>query len=186
MDERRDRLPATGWAVLGVLSHAEELSGYDVKKWADHVVAFFYVSPALSQIYGELRRLEELGYVVSRAAPQDELRNKRLYRITEPGREALRHWVNHAPVDPTVLKHNLAMRVWLGHLADQDRLRDLAERHVAETERALGEVRTSLLRSQDRPAWSYPVTVLRWCERYYRSELALTRELLTDLGEAPN
>ena len=56
-------LPATAWAVLGLLSFGRDLTGYDLKKWADSSLRFFYWSPAISQIYGELRRLESLGYV---------------------------------------------------------------------------------------------------------------------------
>ena len=52
-------LPATAWAVLGELSFGRELSGYDIKKWADASLRFFYWSPAISQIYRELRRLED-------------------------------------------------------------------------------------------------------------------------------
>jgi hypothetical protein len=33
--EERPALPATSWAVLGLLSFCEEPSGYDLKKWAD-------------------------------------------------------------------------------------------------------------------------------------------------------
>ena len=54
-------LRATSWAVLGLLSFGEELSGYDLKKWADWSLRFFYWAPSYSQIYGELRKLEEIG-----------------------------------------------------------------------------------------------------------------------------
>jgi len=59
-------LRATSWAVLGILSFGEELSGYDMKKWADWSLSFFYWAPSYSQIYGELHKLEELGLVTSR------------------------------------------------------------------------------------------------------------------------
>src|ERR1700736_6640886 len=85
-------VPATGWAVLGLLSFGRELTGYDLKKWADHSLRFFYWSPAISQIYSELKRLERLGYVTSRTVAQDELRNKRVYAITAEGTEALTEW----------------------------------------------------------------------------------------------
>ena len=54
MSERR--LPATAWAVLGILAFDRELSGYQVKQWADASLTFFYWSPAVSQIYAELKR----------------------------------------------------------------------------------------------------------------------------------
>ncbi|MFI8792971.1 hypothetical protein [Streptomyces sp. NPDC055105] len=53
-----DDLPPTAWAVLGLLSFPGERTGYELKKWADASLRFFYWSPAISQIYAELRRLE--------------------------------------------------------------------------------------------------------------------------------
>ncbi len=56
-------LPPTAYAVLGTLAFGRELSGYDIKKWADASLGFFYWSPALSHIYRELARLEERALV---------------------------------------------------------------------------------------------------------------------------
>ena len=174
-------LPATAWAVLGLLSFGEELSGYGLKKWADSSLRFFYWSPAISQIYGELRRLEALGYVESRTVPQDELRKKRLYRITDAGREALTDWANHAPVEPPVLKHSVALRVWLGHLTGPERLREVVAQHIAETEAVLDALRAAREIAETTPEWRYPATVERWGEKYYETQKALAQELLDEL-----
>ena len=53
-------LSATGWALLGMLSYEKELSGYDIRKWIHWSMRFFYGSPAFSQIYAELKKLEAL------------------------------------------------------------------------------------------------------------------------------
>jgi hypothetical protein len=34
-------LPPTSWAVLGMLAFGEEVSGYDIKKWADWSIGYF-------------------------------------------------------------------------------------------------------------------------------------------------
>jgi DNA-binding PadR family transcriptional regulator len=185
-----DSVPATGWAVLGLLSFGRELSGYDLKKWADHSLRFFYWSPAISQIYSELKRLERLGYVSSRTVAQDELRNKRVYAITDSGAAALTEWVQHAPVEPPVLKHSVAMRVWLGHLADPDELRTVVERHRDYAEAMLSDVTKSVEKSEptseagfadEDPARVYPQVVIRWGEEYYRAERDLAQQMLKDL-----
>jgi DNA-binding PadR family transcriptional regulator len=181
-------VPATGWAVLGLLSFGRELTGYDLKKWADHSLRFFYWSPAISQIYSELKRLERLGLVTSRTVAQDELRNKRVYAITEGGRVALTEWVQHAPVEPPVLKHSVAMRVWLGHLAEPDELRAVVERHREYAEGMLADVTRSEHSSEagfadEDPARVYPQLVIRWGERYYRSERDLAQQMLEDLDQ---
>ena len=98
-------LSATAWAVLGLLSFGRELSGYEVRKWADASLRFFYGSPAMSQVYRELRRLEARGYATSRPAPRDEPRRKRLYRITPAGKAALRAWLRDTPVEAPAVRH---------------------------------------------------------------------------------
>ena len=40
-----------------MLAFGEEVSGYDIKKWADWSVGYFYWSPSFSQVYSELKRL---------------------------------------------------------------------------------------------------------------------------------
>lgn len=181
--QRPPRLPPTAWAVLGLLSFPGERSGYELKKWADNSLRFFYWSPAISQIYGELRRLEELGYVTSRPAPQDELRNKRLYRITDAGLAALTEWARTSSPGPPVLKHGVALRVWLGHLSEPEELAKLVTEHRDDVQRRLDEIRYSLRRVDEAKQWPYPEIVLRWGERYYQAERDLAEQMLADLDE---
>jgi DNA-binding PadR family transcriptional regulator len=176
-------LPPTAWAVLGLLSFGRELSGYDLKKWADTSLRFFYWSPAISQIYGELRRLDRLGFVESNTAAQDEMRNKRLYRITTEGEDALRTWLGTAPVEPPLLKHGVLLRVWLGHLADPAALHDVVEQHRAYAERMIEELAVSRAVADTTEDFNYPALVVRWGERYYAAERDLADDLLRELDE---
>lgn len=176
-----DSLPMTAYALLGLLSFDRELSGYDLKKWADSSLRFFYWSPATSQIYNELKRLERLGYVSSRETPQDELRNKRVYRITDPGRDALTEWVEHSPVEPPMLKHSVMMRVWLGHLAGGERLKEILEQHRDYCDAMLADAQRSVEGSQADERWAYPELVVTWAESYFRNERDAADRLLVQL-----
>jgi DNA-binding PadR family transcriptional regulator len=176
-------LAGTGWAVLGLLSFGEELSGYDLKKWADNSLRFFYWSPAISQIYGELKRLEGLGYVTAREVPQDDLRNKRLYRITPEGEEALRRWVQHSPVDPPMLKHGVVLRVWLGHLAEPSDLRAVVEQHRDFAGGMIDDLSAARRGAEATPARQYSAAVIRWGQRYYEAERELADKMLAELDE---
>ncbi|MER5185744.1 PadR family transcriptional regulator [Streptomyces sp. NPDC002896] len=175
------RLPVTAWAVLGLLSFPGERTGYELKKWADASLAFFYWSPAISQIYAELRRLEALGYASSRVAAQGDLRNKRLYAITDAGRAALARWADTADAGRAVLKHPLVLRVWLGHLADPDGLRSQLRAHLERTQAQLREIAHAQEASHKAGQWPYPEVALRWSERQHRAELELAEEMLADL-----
>lgn len=174
-------LPATAYALLGLLSFDRELSGYDLKKWADSSLRFFYWSPAVSQIYGELKRLDGLGYVSSREVEQDELRNKRVYRITDEGRVALTEWVEHDDVEAPVLKHSPLLRVWLGHLSTPARLRTVLETHRAYAEEMRAEARKAADSSATSPGMEFPSIVTAWSARYYEREIEMIDELLTEI-----
>ncbi|MFJ4716433.1 PadR family transcriptional regulator [Streptomyces sp. NPDC088785] len=177
------RLPQTAWAVLGLLSFPGERTGYELKKWADSSLRFFYGAPAFSQIYAELRRLEGLGYVTSRRSGPDEPRAKRAYAITGEGRAALAAWAAGTDAPGAVsLKHPVLLRVWLGHLAEPERLRALVAEHVAHTERELKGVREALARADGVEAWAHPQIALRWSERRLEAEGELARGMLADLA----
>lgn len=174
-------LPATAWAVLGILSFDRELSGYQVKRWADHSLTFFYWSPAVSQVYGELKRLEERGFVTGRDVAEEQ-RTTRVYRITDDGRAALTTWLEDSPVEPPVLKNGVLLRLWLGHLSTPARLREVVEQHRKGVEAVLADLESDERKAEQEPTWEYPAVVLRWGETYYRNELAQIEQLLAELG----
>ncbi|MEV7794305.1 PadR family transcriptional regulator [Streptomyces sp. NPDC087512] len=183
-DAARPPLPATSWAVLGLLSFGEELSGYDLKKWADWSLRFFYWSPSFSQIYGELKRLDKEGYVTSRTVAQETgRRGKRVYRITDEGMDAVRTWARQSPVEPPVLKHGVVLRLWLGHLTRPEQMREVLGRHreYAETMRRQAEADAEGAGTEE--AWAYPQLALKWAERYYAAERDLADAMLSDVEE---
>lgn len=177
-------MTATGWALLGVLSYEDELSGYDIKKWTEWSLRFFYGSPAYSQIYTELKKLEEQHLLTSRVENDGGARSKRLYKITEAGSAALREWAEKAPVDPPQLKHNPLLRVTFGHLTNPARLKEIMQEHVAFADRMQREAAVEAKWAEVEPAWAYGRVALQWAERYYAAERELALKVIKDLDEA--
>src|SRR5262245_40913944 len=81
---------AVTWAVLGLLSR-RPMSGYDVKQAVDRTIRHFWAA-SYGQIYPELRRLEEAGWIAG-ADGSRGARSRRVYTITEQGRRELRGWL---------------------------------------------------------------------------------------------
>jgi len=146
----------------------------------DAVVACAFV-PGAERFLDLARGRIEL-HLIS-GTPQDELRNKRLYRITPLGRDALTSWVRDSPVEPPVLKHGVALRVWLGHLADPAAVREVVEDPRAYADEMLAEVTRARRTAGTDPAWTYPELVERWGERYWAAERDLADSMLRDLDE---
>jgi DNA-binding PadR family transcriptional regulator len=177
-------LAATSWALLGVLSYEQELSGYDIRKWSDWSMRFYYGSPAYSQIYTELKKLERLELVTSRVENTAGARSRRLYKITEAGLQAVTHWANETPADPPVLKHSPLLRVTLGHLTNPARLKEILQEHVAYAEGMHREAAKDARWSSADPSWAYAHVALNWAERYYANERELALQMIKELDEA--
>jgi DNA-binding PadR family transcriptional regulator len=181
-DQAPGDLPATAYAVLGLLSFGDEQTGYDLRQRA-LTLRFFYWSPAQSHIYAELRRLRARGFVAERLEPQTGRPDKRLYRITDDGLAAFRTWLDEAPVEPPLLKHGAALRLFFGHQASPGRVRQVLEEHRQRTEELLAELRQVHERIAEVPAFAYPSLVAEWGEHYYSAELEALQHVLDRLAE---
>jgi DNA-binding PadR family transcriptional regulator len=179
-------LNPNGWTILGIVSYSNETSGYQVKKWADFGPGFFYSSPSFSQVYNELKRLEELGLVSSREALPDSTNthSRRVYRITAGGERALTNWARHAPVERSVLKHPMLMRVMLGHVNEPERMKALLIDHIDRSELQSHQAAHYAQFAANDPYFAYVWIALRWAERYYAAERTLALELLKDIDLA--
>jgi DNA-binding PadR family transcriptional regulator len=180
----KPNLTATSWALLGMLSYEHELSGYDIRKWIDWSMRFFYGSPAYSQIYSELKKLEQLGLVTSRVENGSGTRNRRLYKITPAGMDAVTRWANEAPVDPPTLKHGPLLRMTFGHLTNPARLKEVLQEHVAYADEMARKAAKDARWAAVEPSWAYARVALQWAERYYANERELALKMIKELDEA--
>ena len=87
-------LSATAYVILGLLSR-RPMSGYDIKATVDSSTRFFWAA-SYSQIYAELRRLQEAGLVTASSQPTGG-RRRNLHRLTDEGRRALCEWLEREP-----------------------------------------------------------------------------------------
>ncbi len=184
MRQESPDLPVTSFALLGLLTFGDELTGYELKQRADLTLRFYWTAPAMSQVYTELSRLLTLDLV----ATVGEGRTTR-YRITDAGQAALRAWMDTTPAGFPVLKHPVALRLLIGHVTDEDEVRSMLEEYVAELadNRAdLAEVRASLV-GADGPgeAFRYPSLVAEWGLAYFDAERRIARRMLARLEEEP-
>ena len=175
-------LPVTSYALLGLLTFGDELTGYELKQRADATLRFYWVSPAMSQVYSELARLKERGLVLARATGDTTT-----YRISAQGRNALEEWMRESEPGFSVLKHPVALRLLLGHVVDPATTIAMLEAHVSalDAERAaLLEVREGL-READAPGqrFRHPSLVADWGLEYLDNERRIVTTLIERLQE---
>lgn len=164
----RPETTPTGYTLLGLLSFGRELSGYELKQWADNL-RFFWSAPAMSQVYREVERLAAAGLVTQRRVVREGTRSTKVYRLTDEGERAVRAWLA-APLDPPVLRHPLALRVFFGHLLDVADLRAAIEAHRAWCDRMLADLAAVRADLDDGERWRNVALVAEWGLDYYRGE----------------
>jgi DNA-binding PadR family transcriptional regulator len=179
---RRRDLPATAYALLGLLSFGDSLTGYELKQRADRTLRFYWVSPAMSQVYSELERLHD-----QRLVRRSGDGRTSSYSLTRRGRTRLQRWLRETPVGFPVLKHPVALRLLLGALVDPESVAAMLRGHLAalEEERAaLEQVRLSL-RGGDAAgdAFRYPALVADWGMSYFAHERTIVEDLLARIEQ---
>jgi len=98
--------------LLGLLGY-ESRTGYELTKIFENSLNYFWHAQ-FSQIYRELNRMEEKGWVTSQSVVQDKRPNKRVYSITEDGRKVFVEWLHeNAPLFENP-HEPLLMRVFFG------------------------------------------------------------------------
>ncbi|WP_210438327.1 PadR family transcriptional regulator [Nocardioides xinjiangensis] len=179
-------IPVTGYAILGLLTFGDELTGYEIKQRADITLRFYWVAPAMSQVYTELRRLTEHGLVRADARAEGG-REVTSYAITGAGQAALRDWMEGTPAGFPVLKHTVLLRLLIGHATEPGTTRRMLDDYLDELDRAradLAAVREAL-RGADRPGepFRFPSMVADWGLDYFAAETRHARRALASLDE---
>jgi len=119
-------------AILGFLNY-RPLSGYDLKKIFDTSVQHFWTADQ-SQIDRTLGRLVEQDWAEVEVVPQNDRPDRKVYHITEAGREELRQWLLTPIRMPPSRTAPLIQVFFAGQLSDEEIL-SIFER-VAEQVRA--------------------------------------------------
>jgi DNA-binding PadR family transcriptional regulator len=105
-------------------------SGYELARRFDRSIGFFW--PAThQQIYRVLRRMDEAGWVTHTDIAQEGRPDKKVYEVSESGRDELRRWLAE-PVDPVLLRDGLGVKLRGASLGDTSAVLREVERHRAE------------------------------------------------------
>jgi DNA-binding PadR family transcriptional regulator len=168
---------------LGLLTFGQELTGYELKRWADSTLRFYWTAPAMSQIYTELKRLADRRLVLSRETGGGANRTTTRYRVSAKGARELRRWLAESDPGFPVLKHPIALRLLLGHLLEPAQVRAMLESYDAELADQRRALRAVLDGIDNNPAFEFPAHVARWGLAYYDGEQDAVRRVLKAVPE---
>jgi DNA-binding PadR family transcriptional regulator len=166
------------------------MSGYDLKQLINKSITHFYWSPAKSQIYGELRRLESHGLVTMREVPQTLRPDKRLYQITPEGTEAMLQWLRSSGVEPDSYKSALLLKMFFGHMLPHDVTLGLLEERrkqiaheLAMCEKRAAELQEKMQGSESDDETFFPLLTLQRSITLCQADLEWLDEALEQLRQ---
>jgi DNA-binding PadR family transcriptional regulator len=133
-------LTPTSYIVLGLLSMFGDATPYDLKRMVSASVGQFWTLPH-SQLYAEPARLARAGCVTEHQ--EQHGRRRKLYSLTDRGREALEGWLGILTPEPYVLRDLALLKLFFG--ADARELAEIqleTHRQKLAEYKALGELDT--------------------------------------------
>jgi PadR family transcriptional regulator, regulatory protein AphA len=105
------KLTGTSYAVLAVLDEFGEMTSYDLKQAMEISIQNFWPVPHTTA-YEEPARLTSGGYLAARQ--EEGGRRRRVYSLTEKGREALAAWAADVAVTPPQLREEAILKMFAG------------------------------------------------------------------------
>lgn len=95
------------FGLLGLL-HYGSMSGYELDKIFKDSLNFFWQANR-SQIYRELNKMEDEGWLTAKIVFQTEKPNKKLYTITDEGRKGFEKWLSADCIDDALFTRNILL-----------------------------------------------------------------------------
>lgn len=138
----------TQFVILGLLTFGPR-SGYGLKKEIERSVGYFW-QESYGQLYPTLGKLERAG-LIELDAVDGAGRGKKVYRITDEGRAALRSWLEEPPI-PQPVRNELLLKLFLGGNAPVEAIVRHLERahdHFQELSRTYDRIARELDSIQD-------------------------------------
>lgn len=127
-------------AILGLLRD-EPMSGYDLKtECFDETIAHFWPADQ-AQIYRTLDRMHEEGWVTFEEQQQEDRPNRKVYRLTDDGREELDSWIAEERFELAKVRDPTLIQIFHAGEHDPQVVREILEhrRELLETRLATYE-----------------------------------------------
>lgn len=108
-------------ALLGLLNY-KPATGYDLKTAFKQSIHFFW-DAALPHIYRTLKQMEGQGWITAEIEHQEGKPSRKVYQVTEDGRQELSRWLAE-PLDQPEPRLPLLVKVFFGNQMEPEQFRE--------------------------------------------------------------
>jgi PadR family transcriptional regulator AphA len=105
------KLTGTSYAVLALLDQFGDMTSYEAKQAIESSIQNFWPVPHTTA-YEEPARLAAAGYLSARQ--EEGGRRRRVYSLTDAGREALAEWAGETTLTPPQLREEGILKIFAG------------------------------------------------------------------------
>lgn len=171
--------------ILGLLA-IRPMSGYDISRSYQRALQRVWYAP-VGQVYPTLRAMQREGLLDVEIQVQESRPNRKEYRLTDDGREALLTWLNEPPGLP-FMHHEFISKLFLLDNVEQEQrsefVQDYVERCAAWTSnlRTIEEKMSPTLVGPFGKSAHFQLLALRHLRRLAACEAESARQLLNDLA----
>lgn len=178
----RERLTPSSFAILGLLAWRPS-SGYELGSRALRSISHFWPLTR-THIYGELAKLESLGYVTSAEVEQHGAPDKRVYTATDEGRRVLDDWLNDPDPGFSRPRHPLLVKLYFAERADPARVREMVARYRADVEARRSQFQALATEPHTSPRYAYTQMTAAFGLRRMEADLAWLDDVEAALAES--
>ncbi len=126
------------YAILGLLTQ-QPMHGYDIDGQFDKGLRrVCHVN--ISQIYAYLKTMEERGWVESETIYQKSNPPKRVFHVTDKGREEMAAWLREPVVADRQIRDELLTKIYFSWLHNPEGLLDLIDGQIAILEKSMADL----------------------------------------------
>jgi PadR family transcriptional regulator AphA len=173
-----EEMAPSAYVVLGLLEVNGPGTPYDLKRWVDESIGYFWSFPR-AQLYVEPARLARQGLVEEER--ESEGRRRRVYRITEAGRQALREWLREGSPGSGQTRDPGLLKLYFSTVSSPDEVSALARKELAAHEARLAEYVAIRPHLERHPRAVFALATLRVGEMFERGMI----EFWSQIAEHP-
>ncbi len=167
-------LAPSALVVLGLLDVYGAGTPYDLKRWLDGSVGYFWSFPR-AQLYVEPQRLAALGLVEEVREPYG--RRRRCFSITPSGRLTLREWIGSDDSPAAELRDPGLLKLFFAGAVDPASVVALARANAAEHARRLTTYQGILHDLEQDPSAAFGLATLRLGLRHEQIAVEFWQEI---------
>lgn len=127
--------------VLGLLDSYGPATPYELKRWVDTSIGYFWSFPR-AQLYVEPVRLAHAGLVEETREVAG--RRRRQFRITPEGRQVLQEWIRTGDTTPAEIRDMALLKLFFSAAVEPTDVVALAQTHAEQHAQRLAEYRRIL------------------------------------------